>query len=160
PRTPSVRRRSTRRRSRSCRSVHSTYERTRSPCSYRGLRPARAPPRVRRSPTILSSRCCSFRRGVVNPNSGLWVEEVQGAGVDRGLHVLSLFHARACAEPTHDHSLAFPDADLLLGRSGILGEFPRLVGLGVRAFDREVGHDLGAECFAELEPPAQTLIRG
>src|SRR4029079_7004157 len=121
----------------------------------------RAPPRVRQSPTILSSRCCSFRRGVVNPNSGLWVEEVQGAGIDRGLHVLSLCHTRACAEPADDDGFAFPDADLrLVGRAGVLRELARLVRLGVRALDGEVGHDLRAECLAKLESPAQALING
>ena len=39
-----------------------------------------------------------------------------------------------------------------------LGELAHLVRLGVRGFDREVGHDLGAERLAQLQAADEPLV--
>src|SRR3954447_16814002 len=80
------------------------------------------------------------------------------ARVDHRGDVVALADARPGAEPADDDCLVLADADLRpLGAfgAGVAGELAGLVGLGVRALDREMGHDLRAERLAQLEASFQ-----
>ncbi len=79
------------------------------------------------------------------------------AGVDDSRNLVALLDARTRPEPADDDGLVLADADLRLRLqgAGVLRELAGLVGLRLGALDREVGHDLGAERLAQLEPSSQ-----
>src|SRR3954454_4734156 len=85
---------------------------------------------------------------------------MQRARVDDRRHAVALLDPRPRAEATDNDRFALAHTDLGFGSfcACVLRKLARLVRLRMRTLDREVGHDLGAERLAQLEPAVQATI--
>src|SRR5205814_7189277 len=131
-------------------------------------RRVRAPGNRRRGRRCAYGSCGSFRgcSCVVDPETCLEVEEMEGARVDGDLRRMPVAQARARAEAADDHRLGrAARLDLLHGAlvADVLRELTYVIRQCLPRVDREVDHDLRAERLLEhdaaVEAPVLRRVR-